>query len=224
MELFSPEWLLALSSIIVIDLVLAGDNALVIAMAARHLPDHMRGRVIMWGIGGAIVTRILFVMIVVELLRVPALSFIGGLLLMVIAVKLVNQSHGEAHQTVATNFWRAVMTIIMADTVMSLDNVLAIAGASRGSYDLVIFGLALTIPIIVWGSQWFGRLLERYSRFLYVGSFVLFWTAASMMRRDPIIIDDGWAFSWVTDVIASVLCVAALVLYKMKKGEWHRGS
>lgn len=215
LELFSPAWFAALGSIIIIDLVLAGDNAVVIALAARHLAPDLQRRAIFWGIFGAIATRILFVFIVIELLRFEGLSFIGGLLLIWVAVQLVTQSHPhESDATPQESFWRAVTMIVVADGIMSLDNVLAIAGASHGDYYLVVFGLALSIPIIIWGSKFFLRLLDDMPWILYVGSFVLFLTAGGMMRRDVFFSQQIASVTWIFDVTLALVCASLLIVHK----------
>jgi YjbE family integral membrane protein len=155
MELFSTEFFSALFAIVIIDLVLAGDNAIVIALAARSLPEHLRKRAVMWGTVGAIVVRSAMTMVVVWLLKIPGLLLVGGALLLWIAYKLLlNQDEGEdGHNVVATtSFWGAMKTIIIADAVMGLDNVLAVAGAAHGSFLLVVLGLLISIPIVIWGS------------------------------------------------------------------------
>jgi len=138
LELFSPEFFSALLAIVVIDLVLAGDNAIVIAMAARNLPAHLQKKAIIWGAVGAIAVRSAMTLIVVYLLKVPGLMLIGGLLLVWIAYKLLIPSHDEdsGGKHASTTFWGAMQTIVIADAVMGLDNVLAVAGASHGSYVL----------------------------------------------------------------------------------------
>lgn len=184
------QFLSALAAIIVIDIVLAGDNAIVIALAARGLPDHLRKRAIVWGAVGAIAVRSVMTMLVVWLLRIPGLLFVGGALLVWIAYRLLrpeDQGDGDAHGPAATTFWGAMRTIVVADAVMGLDNVLAVAGAAHGSYLLVAVGLAVSVPIVVWGSTIVLRFIERYPVLVYVGAGVLLWTAARMMSREPLI-------------------------------------
>jgi YjbE family integral membrane protein len=189
MELFSPEFFSALAAIIVIDLVLAGDNAIVIALAARGLPPHLRKRAILWGTFGAIAVRTAMTLIVVWLLKVPGLLAVGGALLVWIAYKLLVDNEGEeAHAGVATaSFWGAMKTIIVADALMGLDNVLAVAGAAHGSFLLVVLGLLISIPIVIWGSQLVLKLVERYPAIVYVGAGVLAWTAVKMMAGEPLL-------------------------------------
>ena len=191
MELFSPEFFSALLAIVVIDLVLAGDNAIVIAMAARNLPAHLQKKAIVWGAIGAIAVRSAMTLAVVYLLNIPGLMLIGGLLLVWIAYKLLNpaKDEGEGHDHASNNFWGAMKTIVIADAVMGLDNVLAVAGASHGSYVLVILGLLISIPVVIWGSTQILKLVERFPSITYVGAGVLAWTAAKMMTSEPIVQD-----------------------------------
>lgn len=189
MELFSPEFFSALMAIIVIDLVLAGDNAIVIAMAARNLPAHLQKKAIVWGAVGAIAVRSAMTLVVVYLLNIPGLMLIGGLLLVWIAYKLLNPAKDEdgSHDNASTSFWGAMKTIVIADAVMGLDNVLAVAGASHGSYLLVVLGLLISIPVVIWGSTQILKLVECFPSITYVGAGVLAWTAAKMMTSEPIV-------------------------------------
>src|SRR5688572_14557751 len=156
MELFSGEFFSALAAIIIIDLVLAGDNAIVIALAARGLPGHLARRAILWGTFGAIAVRSAMTLVVVWLLKIPGLLFLGGLALVWIGYKLLapqKEEGPDSHRQSATSFWAAMKTIIVADAVMGLDNVMAVAGAAHGSFLLVVLGLLISIPIVIWGSQ-----------------------------------------------------------------------
>ncbi|MEY4495498.1 MAG: hypothetical protein RL744_562 [Pseudomonadota bacterium] len=187
MELFSPEFFSALLAIIVIDLVLAGDNAIVIAMAARNLPAHLQKKAIIWGAVGAIAVRSAMTLLVVYLLKIPGLMLIGGLLLVWIAYRLLNpEQENDEHGQASTTFWGAMKTIVIADAIMGLDNVLAVAGASHGSYVLVVLGLLISIPVVIWGSTQILKLVERYPSVTYLGAGVLAWTAAKMMVSEPI--------------------------------------
>ena len=181
------EFLSALAAIIVIDLVLAGDNAIVIALAARKVPAHLQRRVILWGTFGAIAVRSALTLAVVWLLKIPGLMLGGGVLLLWIAYKLLEPEDGQpGHDTMgAMNFWGAMRTIVVADTVMGLDNVLAVAGAAHGNYVLVGLGLAISIPIVIWGSTLVLRFVERHPWTVYVGAGVLTFTAVKMMLGDP---------------------------------------
>lgn len=187
MELFSPEFFSALLAIIVIDLVLAGDNAIVIAMAARNLPAHLQKKAIVWGAVGAIAVRSAMTLLVVYLLKIPGLMLIGGLLLVWIAYRLLNPNQDtDEHGQASTTFWGAMKTIVIADAIMGLDNVLAVAGASHGSYVLVVLGLLISIPVVIWGSTQILKLVERFPSVTYLGAGVLAWTAAKMIISEPI--------------------------------------
>ena len=188
MDPFSTEFLSALLAIVVIDLVLAGDNAIVIALAARSLPAHLQKRAIVWGTAGAIVVRSAMTLVVVWLLKIPGLMLLGGALLIWIAYRLLAPETGEGgqHGPVATTFFGAMKTIVVADAVMGLDNVLAVAGAAHGSYVLVVLGLLISIPIVIWGSTLILKWVERFPAIVYVGAGVLAWTAAKMMVSEPL--------------------------------------
>jgi YjbE family integral membrane protein len=189
MEFFSAQFFASLAAIVVIDLVLAGDNAIVIALAARNLPDRLRKRAILWGTAGAIGVRAAMTAVVVWLLTIPGLMFAGGLMLLVIAYRLLvpgeSASAGDHGAKVASSFWGAMGTIVIADAMMGLDNVLAVAGAAHGSYLLVILGLLVSIPIVVWGSQLVLKLIDRFPAIVYLGAAVLALTAAKMITDEP---------------------------------------
>ena len=188
MDFFSLQFLYALGAIVLIDLVLAGDNAIVIALAARKLPPGLRNRAIVWGTAGAIIVRSLMTGVVVWLLNIPGLMLAGGALLLWIAVKLLapqEENHAEGHAA-ADSFWGAMKTIVIADAVMGLDNVLAVAGAAQGSFLLVVLGLLISIPIVVWGSQMILKLIERFPSIVYLGAAVLAATAVKMMLTEPL--------------------------------------
>ena len=170
-----------------IDLVLAGDNAIVIAMAARNLPAHLQKKAIVWGAVGAIAVRSAMTLLVVYLLKIPGLMLIGGLLLVWIAYRLLNPNQDtDEHGQASTTFWGAMKTIVIADAIMGLDNVLAVAGASHGSYVLVVLGLLISIPVVIWGSTQILKLVERFPSVTYLGAGVLAWTAAKMIISEPI--------------------------------------
>ena len=189
MELLSTEFLTALGAIIVIDLVLAGDNAIVIALAARGLPQQLRKSAIIWGTVGAIAVRTAMTLVVVWLLMIPGLLGLGGALLVWIAWKLVveNDSEGAHDHVTKTTFFGAMKTIVVADALMGLDNVLAVAGAAQGSFLLVVLGLLISIPIVIWGSQLILKFVERYPVIVYVGAAVLAWTAVKMVVHEPLL-------------------------------------
>lgn len=188
MEIFTPEFLPALAAIVVIDLVLAGDNAIVIALAARNLPLHLKKRAIVWGTVGAIVVRTLLTLGVVWLLKVPGLMLAGGIMLLWIAYRLLTQQDNDGHDIPpAASFWAAMQTIVVADAVMGLDNVLAVAGAANGSALLVVCGLIISIPIVIWGSTLILKWIERFPSIVYIGGAVLAWTAAKMAIGEPFV-------------------------------------
>ena len=187
--LATPEFWSALASIIVIDLVLAGDNAIVIALAARNLPKAVQRRAIIWGTVGAVVVRASLTVVVLWLLGIPGLMGAGGVLLAWIGYRLLAGDEGGKDHDVAaaTGFWGAMRTIVIADAVMGLDNVLAVAGAAHGSVLLVVVGLLISIPIVVWGSTLILSWLERFPSLLYVGGAVLAFTAAKMLADEPLL-------------------------------------
>ena len=186
-ELFSPAWFSALGAIILIDLVLAGDNALVIGLAARNVPHEMQRKVVLWGTVGAIAIRALLTMMVVYLLKIPGFLVVGGLALVYIGWKLTQDNGGEHDVRAATSVRGAVQTIIVADAVMGVDNVLAVGGAAHGSMLLVFIGLAVSIPIVVWGSTLVLKLVERFPAIVWIGAGVLGWTAVKMILAEPLL-------------------------------------
>ncbi len=171
--------------IIWIDLLLSGDNAVVIALAVRSLPEKQRKVGILLGAGAAVGLRIIFAVVVTYLLAVPFLKVVGALLLFWIAIKLA-KGEEEAHSDIeaSDNLWKAVRTIAIADAVMSLDNVLAIAAAARGHFELFIFGLLLTIPLIVYGARLLSTVLERFPILIWLGAALLGWIAGEMLLGD----------------------------------------
>lgn len=182
------EFLSALAAIVVIDLVLAGDNAIVIALASRNVPRQLQRRAIVWGTVGAILVRSALTLAVVYLLKIPGLQLAGGVMLVWIAYKLLLPENGDgsaAKINSANSFWGAIRTIVVADMVMGLDNVLAVAGAAQGSFLLVVTGLLISIPIVVWGSTLLLRFVERFPGFVYLGAGVLALTAARMISGEP---------------------------------------
>ncbi len=188
MEFFSAPWWSALLAIILIDLVLAGDNAIVIALAARSLPSHLQKKAIVWGTVGAIVVRSFMTVGVVWLLKIPGLMLAGGLGLVWIAYKLLADQEGEGHDgPVANTFWGAMKTIIVADALMGVDNVLGVAGAAHGSFDLVVIGLLVSVPIVVFGSSVVLKLVERFPIIIQLGAAVLAFTAAKMIVNEPLL-------------------------------------
>ena len=213
MDLLSVQFLSALMAIVIIDLVLAGDNAIVIALAARNVAERLRTKAILWGTVGAIVVRTLLTMVVVWLLAVPGLLFAGGTLLIWIAYKLLlpepEDDNGVKLNSV-NGFWAAIRTIVVADIVMGLDNVLAVAGAAHGSFMLVALGLLISIPIVVWGSTVILRFIDRYPAFVYLGAGVLAWTAAKMMTHEPLLASFYDEYKVVSPLMYMVIVVGVL--------------
>jgi len=183
------EILWALGAIILIDVVLGGENALVIAMAANRLPDHLRQKAMLWGTVGAVAVRFLSVAALTYLLMIPGLRFIGGAALMYIAYKLVASEEGEHEVKAADTFWTAMATIVWADAVMGLDNALAIAGAADGNWWLIIFGLLISVPIILFGSTIVSKIMLRWPKTIWIGAGVLVIVAIQMMLNEPIVKD-----------------------------------
>lgn len=182
---FSPQTLIAIAQIIWIDLLLSGDNAVVIALACRKLPAHQRRMGVVLGAGTAVGLRILFAIIISWLLEIPLLGAIGGLLLFWIAIKLVVGEDDEAHVSESETLWQAVKTIAIADAVMSLDNVVAIAAASDGNVALFTFGLVVSIPLIIMGSTLIMTLIARFPLFVWAGAGLLGWIGGEMIVTDP---------------------------------------
>jgi YjbE family integral membrane protein len=188
MEFLSAAWWSALLAIILIDLVLAGDNAIVIALAARNLPPHLRNKAIIWGTFGAIAVRSAMTIGVVWLLKIPGLMGLGGAALLWIAYRLIAEDGGEdQHGAAATTFWAAMKTIVVADALMGVDNVLGVAGAAHGAIDLVILGLLISVPIVVFGSKLVLKLVERFPVIIQLGAAVLAFTAAKMIVSEPLL-------------------------------------
>lgn len=188
MEIFSTPWWSALLAIILIDLVLAGDNAIVIALAARSLAPHLQKKAILWGTVGAIAVRAVMTVGVVWLLKIPGLMLVGGLGLLWIAYKLLaDQNTGDHDGPMASTFWGAMKTIVVADALMGVDNVLGVAGAAHGAFDLVVIGLLISVPIVVFGSSVVLKLVERFPLIIQLGAAVLAFTAAKMIVNEQLL-------------------------------------
>ena len=189
LDIYNPQFWVAVGQIIIIDLLLSGDNAMVIAMACRQLPEKQRKLGVLWGVGGAVGLRVILTIFAVSLLSLPYLKLFGGLLLIWIGIKLVSEiKNQKSHDVdVSTSFGVAIKTIILADLVMSLDNVVAVAAAARDSVFLLLFGLALSIPLMIWSSQIFLRLIDRFPFIVLLGGGLLGWIAVSMAITDPVL-------------------------------------
>lgn len=212
MELFSVEFFSALLTIVFIDLILAGDNAIVIGLAARNLPKEQQKQAVIWGTVGAVGIRIIATLLVVQLLNVPWLNLVGGLLLLWIAYKLLVQEDPHDDIKSGNTLWQSVRTIIIADAAMGIDNVIAVAGAAHGDTLLVILGLLISVPVVVWGSTLFIKLINRFEWIVYLGSAVLAYTAAKMITHektfDPYF-DDHPLIYWSFIVVLVLLTIAA---------------
>jgi YjbE family integral membrane protein len=223
MEFLSAPWWSALLAIVLIDLVLAGDNAIVIALAARNLPDKLRRRAVLWGTVGAIGVRALMTLGVVWLLKIPGLMLVGGLGLVWIAYKLlVDEGSGHHDGPVHNTFWGAMKTIVVADALMGVDNVLGVAGAAHGAMDLVVIGLLVSVPIVVYGSSLVLKLVERFPVIIQAGAAVLAFTAAKMIVSEPLL-DAVFDPPETLNTIARWVTYAAAVLGVLLAGRWASG-
>lgn len=214
MEILSMQFFMALGSIILLDILLGGDNAVVIAMAANKLPANLRRKAILIGTGGAVVIRLVMTLIAVWLLTIPFLQALGGLILLPIAVKLLVPAEQEENVTASDSLMGAIKTIIIADAAMGVDNVLAIAGASHGSFLLVACGFLISIPIIVGGSTIIGKLMDRFPVILYAGAGLLGWTAGSMIGHDKILgpLLQQMAGSWASISLQILLAAGVIAI------------
>jgi YjbE family integral membrane protein len=215
------EFLTALLAIIVIDLVLAGDNAILIGLAARNLPKHQQKKVILWGSIGAIAIRIVATLAVVWLLEIPGLHLVGGLLLVIIAYKLLVDDNDHGDVKAGDNFWAAIRTVIIADALMGLDNVLAVAGASHGNMLLVVIGLLISVPVVMWGSTLILKWIDRYPIIVTIGAGVLAWTASKMIVGEHflsgIFANDFVKYGFEILVVAGVIGLAKYMQAKAAK-------
>lgn len=214
------EALFLLAKIMMVNIVLSGDNAVVIAMASRNLPDEQRAKAIWWGAALAVALRVLLTAAAVMLLNVPWIQLIGGFLLLYIAIKLLADDDGGDHVQSASTLGAAVWTIVVADFVMSLDNVLAIAAIADGNWLLIFVGILVSIPLIVWGSAYVVNLLKRYPVLVYIGAAVLGYTAGEMFLKDRSAA--AWlaqipqTLHWLLPLAAAAIAVAA--------GQWRKGK
>jgi len=215
MEFGSPEFWIALGQIIMIDILLGGDNAVVIALASRRLPEAQRKQAIFWGMFGAVALRVILIFFALQLLKVPFLKIVGGVLLLWIGIKLLlPQDEGGGHEIDASaNLIGAIKTIVLADAVMSLDNVIGIAGAAKDSLGLVIFGLLFSIPIIIWGSKFVLTLMDRFPGVILFGAALLGWIGGGMLADDVVLkpwLSDFGSTAHYTGAVAGAVFVVAL--------------
>jgi YjbE family integral membrane protein len=214
-DLANPQFWVAVAQIILIDILLSGDNAVVIALACRNLPERQRRLGIIWGVGGAIALRVTLTFFAVSLLTLPWVKLVGAVLLLWIGVKLIApEDDADGHEIeAASNLFGAIRTVIIADFVMSLDNVLAVAAAARDSMFLLVFGLALSIPLMVWASRLILRLMDRYPAIILLGGALLGWIALSMAISDPLVkgILEPYKIwlGWTAPAFGALLVVAA---------------
>jgi YjbE family integral membrane protein len=217
-QFMTAEFWVAVGQIIMIDILLGGDNAVVIALACRRLPAAQRVKGILWGTAGAIALRVILIFFALTLLAIPFLKLVGAALLVWIGVKLLLPDHEDEHANIQASdrLWGAVKTVIVADLVMSIDNVIAIAGAAQGAGEqhqmaLVIFGLIVSIPIIVWGSQMVLKLMDRFPIIITVGGMLLGWIAGTMAVTDPAVI--GYLPSVPAEKAGAPAEVSAMIRY-----------
>lgn len=215
----SLEILSKILSIIVLNLVLSGDNAVVIALATRKLPKNSQNKAIVIGTAGAVVLRILLMLIAVELLTVPYVKIIGAALLFYISYDLLKSNGEEAEVKSETTLLSAVRTIIIADLVMSLDNVLAIAGVADGHFLLAILGLIISIPIVIFGSQVILKLMDRFPWLIWIGALLIAYTAGSMLVEDNFIhhLIRGLSNGHIVSIASCVLLVGMYFLFNRKQ-------
>ena len=224
--LASPEFWIGLGVIIWVNIILSGDNAVVIALAARSLPKHQQKQAIFWGAGAAVVLRIMLTIVAVKLLEFPFLKLVGGAALLWIAVKLlVPEDEDDGEVAASAQLWGAVKTILIADLVMSTDNVIAVAAAAKGSIVLLTLGLIISIPLVIFGATMLMVLMERYPIIITLGAAVLGWTAGEMAVTDPAVVDwvkaNAHWLDWIGPAAGAVLVVVvgkALAKRKEAKG------
>jgi YjbE family integral membrane protein len=210
--LASPEFWIGLGVIIWVNIILSGDNAVVIALAARSLPKHQQKQAIFWGAGAAVLLRIALTIVAVKLLEFPFLKLVGGAALLWIAVKLlVPEDEDDGEVEASTQLWGAIKTILIADLVMSTDNVIAVAAAAKGSIVLLVLGLVISIPLVVFGATLLMVLMERYPIIITLGAAVLGWTAGEMGVTDPAVADwvktNAHWLDWIAPVLGAILVV-----------------
>jgi YjbE family integral membrane protein len=227
MEIGSPEFWVAVAQIIMIDILLGGDNAVVIALASRRLPDAQRKQAIFWGMFGAIALRVILIFFALQLLKIPLLKLVGGVLLLWIGIKLLLPADEDGGHEIdaSAHLVGAIKTIVLADAVMSLDNVIGIAGAAKDSLVLVVFGLVVSVPIIIWGSRLVLTLMDRFPTVILFGAGLLGWIGGGMMIDDvllkPYTAGSGPSLHWVSAALGA-LCVVATGKFLARRRERAR--
>ena len=226
MELLqSTDFWIGLVKIIWINIILSGDNAVVIALAARSLPPHQQRMAVLFGSGAAVVLRILLTIVAVQLLAMPYLQIVGGLLLLWIGVQLLgDEDEGEGEAKEHGSLMAAVRTILIADLVMSLDNVIAVAAAAKGSFLLLILGLAISIPLVIFGSTLMIKLMERFPIIVLLGAALIGWVAGETIASDVLFKDYVAANGWVHYVAAAAGAAVVIALGKMVQARGHAKS
>lgn len=232
--LLAPAFWVGLGAIIWVNLLLSGDNAVVIALAARSLPARQQKLAVFWGSAAAVILRVILTVFAVALLTLPWLKLIGGALLLWIGVKLIVPEEDEAEVASSDNLWSAVKIILIADLVMSLDNVIAVAAAADSAaptpdlqamkYTLLILGLAISIPIVIFGSVMMLKIMERFPVIITLGAGLLGWIAGDIMLTDPAIIgwvkdNAAWLLDWKVAPLAGAAVVVALGKWLEKRSE-----
>jgi len=211
-EVMTTQFWVGLMTIIWVNIILSGDNAVVIALAARSLPARQQKKAVFWGAGAAVVMRIILTIVAVELLKFPWLKLIGAVLLLWIAVKLlVPEEEGGDGIESSSNLWTAIKTILIADLVMSLDNVIGVAAAAKGSIVLLVLGLLISIPLVIFGATMLMKLMERWPVIITLGAAILGWVAGEMAATDPVLaqwVNDNAAYlHWVAPAIGAAFVV-----------------
>ena len=215
------EWMLLFIQIMIINLVLSGDNAVVIAMASRKLPHEQQKRAIWWGAFGAIALRLLLTAVAVVFLQIAYIQAIGSLLLLYIAIKLLIDEEKDHRVKEASTLGNAIRTIIAADFIMSLDNVLAIAARADNNYSVILLGVGLSVPIIIWGSTLVMKLLHRFPVLVYLGAGILGYTAGEMMVKDPKMMELMHSHLWHSSMpwaTAGIVLLAGLLKKLLEPG------
>ena len=214
---FTWDFCVGFLSIVLIDLVLAGDNAVVIALAVKNLHGKQRRTGIIFGAGAAVALRVVLTFCVAQLLQISFVKLVGGMLILWIAVKLfIEGAPEEKFQKQATTFWQAIRVIVIADIIMSTDNILAVAGACKGNFFLLLFGLALSIPFVVFTSSLLSRLMDKYPFIVWIGAAVLGRVGGEMMITDPWVVEKinpGTALNYACEIIGAVGVIAVSRLY-----------
>ncbi|MDR3271040.1 MAG: TerC family protein [Peptococcaceae bacterium] len=218
MEILTLDFLSKVLAIVLIDLVLGGDNAIVIGMAARNLPRDLQKKAVICGTIGAVVVRISATFVVLELLALPGVQLVGGLLLLWIAYKLLLDDNKE-HKTnnAHTGFLAAIGTIMVADISMGMDNIVAVAGAAHSDFSIVVFGLLISLPIIVWGSTLIIRLIDRFPVIVFLGAALIAYTGGSMMMKDILTFWIKGAYAMWQIPVAVGLMALVLIIGKIRR-------